>query len=230
MLYPDLHEDTIAPKNKMEEYLWACDPSEEAYVVAYVSKMFAVPTKSLPEKKQKGMTAEEMRQRGREARENRAAATEEATLAGTPFPESSSQNENITVERASEEPTAGPENPQEEETLLGFARLYSGTFHLNSTIACVLPKYNNSLPPTHPANKRFILTTQVQGLYIMMGRELVPVETVSAGNVFAIAGLCGKVWRSATICAPGGVKGVEEIREESKEWVLNLGGIIRQVG
>jgi ribosome assembly protein 1 len=44
---------------------------------------------------------------------------------------------------------------------------------------------------------------RVEALYTMMGRELVPVNEVLAGNVFAIAGLEGKVWRNATLCSPG---------------------------
>lgn len=58
-----------------------------------------------------------------------------------------------------------------------------------------------------------------------MGRELVAVESVSAGNVFAIKGLEGKVWRSATICVPG----TADDSSQDSDWILNLGGINRQV-
>ncbi|KAF8579687.1 ribosomal protein S5 domain 2-like protein, partial [Ramaria rubella] len=114
-----------------------------------------------------------------------------------------------------------------EETLLGFARLYSGTIHINSPIHCVLPKYNNSLPPTHPRNTRYVLTAQVRGLYTMMGRELVPVNKVKAGNVFAISGLEGKVWRNATLCAPIGNQETISLTNDSAH-LINLGGVSRQ--
>ncbi|KIJ54902.1 hypothetical protein M422DRAFT_153117 [Sphaerobolus stellatus SS14] len=233
MLYPELHDDTISPKNKMEEYLWHCDPSDDAFVVAYVSKMFAVPTKSLPEKKKTAMTAEEMRRRGREARDAKIMADAEAeaeaeanlNATGTPLPETTPADDVPPTQAEADALAASL--IEEDETLLGFARLYSGTIHTNSTIQCILPKYVNKLPPTHPRNKPYILTTQVQGLYTMMGRDLVPVDKVSAGNVFAIAGLQGKVWRNATICAVGGVSGTTEVREDA-EWLLNLGGVNRQ--
>ncbi|GJJ15740.1 hypothetical protein Clacol_010018 [Clathrus columnatus] len=221
MIYPDLHEDTVQPKNRIESYLWQCDASEEAFVVAYVSKMFAVPTKELPSHKPKALTAEEMRRRGRELREAKnsqqdGTQPEEAVE----VPLKIEEHEPVVVEGANSE--------QPEETLLGFARLYSGTIHVNSHIYCILPKYNNSLPPTHPKNSQFILTTQVRNLYIMMGRELRPADKVTAGNIFAIAGLEGKVWRSATICAPGGPQGAVALNDESSEHILNLGAVNRQ--
>jgi len=63
-------------------------------------------------------------------------------------------------------------------------------------------------------------------LYTIMGRELVAVETVSAGNIFAIRGLEGKVWRYGTLCAPG-ASGVQ--KEDRGDWMVNLGGINLQV-
>ena len=118
---------------------------------------------------------------------------------------------------------------QKGEVLLGFARIYSGTIRVGTTIACVLPKYSNAHGPTHARNARHIVTARVEGLYVMMGRELVNVESVQAGNVFAIKGLEGKVWRNATLCAPsdGGLKegGLEQLVDS----VVNLGGVHRMV-
>jgi ribosome assembly protein 1 len=251
MLYPDLHEETVQPKNQLEANLWQCDDGEDASVVAYVSKMFAVPTKELPEKKPKTLTAEEMRRRGREAREARESASQAEDATGVALNnttadearearESASQAEdatgvalnNTTAEETSTSQSGPADAVQEEtieETLLGFARLYSGTIHMNSSVHCVLPKYNNSLLPTHPKNTRYVLTAQVRGLYTMMGRELVPVEMVKAGNVFAISGLEGKVWRNATLCAPGGTLGATSLSDDSARHLLNLGGVNRQV-
>lgn len=203
----------------METYLWNCDASDDAFVVAYVSKMFAVPTKELPDSKPKGLTAEELRKRGRELRENKNSEGADVQIG---------EAIELPVEKQVAEPFVAAKAGAE-ETLLGFARLYSGTIHVNSYIHCVLPKYNNSLPPTHPKNTRYIFTTQVRNLYIMIGRELRPAEKVTAGNIFAIAGLEGKVWRSATICAPGGLQGAATLNDESAEHILNLGALTRQV-
>ena len=61
MLYPDIYESTIEPKNKLEETLYKCDSSKDSSVVALVSKMFAVSADELPENKKKTVSAEELR-------------------------------------------------------------------------------------------------------------------------------------------------------------------------
>jgi len=156
-----------------------------------------------------------MRRRGREDREAGEAPLQAAEFLGMPF---RGEAESVREEAIQEESV--------DETLLGFARLYSGTINVNTSIHCVLPKYNNSLPSRHPRNARYVLTAQVKALYIMMGRELVPVDKVKAGNVFAINGLEGRVWRNATICAPGGAQGMTS---DDTGHLLNLGAIDRQV-
>ncbi|KII86678.1 hypothetical protein PLICRDRAFT_264227 [Plicaturopsis crispa FD-325 SS-3] len=219
MLYPDLYESTVAPKNKLERDLFASNASADACVAAYVSKMFAVSTTALPENKKKPITAEDMRNRAREFREARQAGVQ----AGVPSP----------VQTNPDSPSPQPQ-PREggidgdAETLLGFARLYSGTLRAGARVYGVLPKYNLALPPTHPSNARYIVTADVEGLYVMMGRELVAVDRVRAGNIFAIKGLEGKVWRSATLCAPSesGV-GDEQDPEIHQECLINLGGVHR---
>jgi ribosome assembly protein 1 len=65
----------------------------------------------------------------------------------------------------------------------------------------------------------------------MMGRELLPVEEVLAGNVFAIGGLHGQVWRTATLCS-GGVleRGVVDLEQANEMGALiNLGGVSEHV-
>ncbi|KAJ7043924.1 P-loop containing nucleoside triphosphate hydrolase protein [Mycena alexandri] len=229
MLYPDLYDAVVDPKNKLEEDLFASKSESDACVVAYVSKMFSVSGKDLPENKKKPMTADEMRARAREAKEAREAAAaaaaekeEAAEKEGTPAPESDTP------------PTAAvPEEPPVEEAgdvevILGFARLYSGTITTGISVYGILPKYNASLGPTHPRNAKHIVSTVVEGLYVMMGRELVAVNSVRAGNIFAIKGLEGKVWRSATLCAPGAI-GIGESPDIDalKDCLVNLGGVNR---
>ncbi|EPQ54738.1 P-loop containing nucleoside triphosphate hydrolase protein [Gloeophyllum trabeum ATCC 11539] len=203
MLYPDLHEATVAPKSKLEENLYACDARERAAVVAYVSKMFVLPDRELPENKARPLTAEEMRARARQAREARERAGQPAEANGTPIEANGNgSGEEKKGTEAMQEP--GPGNVEDDgEAVLGFARLYSGVIKRGKDVRCVLPKYDNALGPSHPRNRKRVLEAHVEGLYLIMGRELVPVESVRAGNVFAIRGLEGKVWRSATICAPG---------------------------
>ena len=208
MLYPDLYETTLEPKNKLEEDLYASKFGPEACVTAYVSKMFAVPNKDLPENKKKPLTTGDVRRKAQEAREAEPLA------------------------RPIDDHIPGPEPSTEQsnrEVLLGFARLYSGTIRVGSSVYVVLPKYNTRLGPTHSSNVKYLLTANVEALYIMMGRELKPVGRVRAGNIFAIKGL-SKVWRSATLCSPeeNGV-GEDPDPVQQKDCLINLGAVNRAV-
>lgn len=221
MLYPDLHETTIDPKNKLEEDLYASKSGPDACVIAYVSKMFAVTEKDLPENKKKPMSAEDMRARAREARAAMQSAENgdpEVAPTGVDYMPTNAQAKVVEDEAPVKD---------DAEVILGFARLYSGTIRTGTTIYGVLPKYNLALDPGHPHNVKYLVTATVEGLYVMMGRELVAVDSVRAGNIFAIKGLEGKVWRSATLCAPT-EKGLGEQLEldlPRSSFIINLGGI-----
>jgi len=208
ILYPDLREKFRSAENKLEEDLYNSRSDPEAYVIAYVSKMFVVPCKDMPEKKKKALSAEEMRAGGRQLHATRHGITD--TEAGDP-------------------PLEDIENT-EGEVVLGFARLYAGTIRVGCSVYAVLPKYNASLGPTDPSNAKYVLTSEVVALYIMMGRELVPVQEVRAGNIFAIKGLESKVFRSATLCSPGllGI-GKNPERGAQSDCIINLGAVNRVV-
>ncbi|KAI0770366.1 translation elongation factor 2 [Fomes fomentarius] len=232
MLYPNIYDSTIAPKNKLEEDLYACCSAADVSLVALVSKMFALPTKELPGIKKKSLSADEMRSRAKAVREARAAATA-ASDALPPDATSVPLEEVMKKAQIEEEKVDGEAEKQVSEddageTLLGFARIYSGTIRVGTTIVCVLPKYNLTLGAAHPRNAEHLVTAQVEELYTMMGRELVPVESVPAGNVFAVKGLEGKVWRNATLCAPaaGGVGDGTNL-SEFKDSLVNMAGVIR---
>ncbi|KZT56336.1 P-loop containing nucleoside triphosphate hydrolase protein [Calocera cornea HHB12733] len=222
VLYPDLHEETMPASTKLEENLYSCDTSAGACVIVYVSKMFAVSRKDIPENKKRALTAEEMRERGREARERRA----QTELA---LPEDRA----VPIHEGSIEPPAEvvshPSSIQEDEdseVLLGFARIYSGTLTRGMPVCCVLPRYDVSLGPSHPSNAKHLQIVTVEALYTIMGRDLAPVEVVPAGNVFAIGGLEGVVLRNATLCSPN-ADGVHtepgDIRGElDQRWLVNL--------
>lgn len=226
MLYPEIYEPTIEPKTVLEKGLYSCNGSKDASVVALVSKMFAVPVAELPSNKKKPMTAEEMRSRAKAAREAREAAQ---TATEQPSGAASIPLETA-VEQLEIKGTTENTAKEGEEVLLGFSRIYSGTIRTGTSIFCVLPKFDNSLGPTHPKNASHIVMAEVEALYVMMGRELVPVESVQAGNVFAIQGLEGKVWRNATLCASSG-DGIGQDHDIAlaKDSLLNLGGASNSV-
>jgi ribosome assembly protein 1 len=233
----------LEPTNKLEEGLYACDQGEDKQVVGYVSKMFAVLRGDLPGIKAVEMTAEEMRKRGKEERERRAALAASATAApsatnGIPMDGIeglTTSMDKVEVEEGEKEAeikdTANDNEPllpidPSAEVLLGFSRIFSGVLKRNTRLLATLPKYDSTLPPTHPRNIKHVVKVTVGDLYVMMGRELVAVEEVPAGHVCAIGGLEGAVPRNATLWAPN-AGGLEE-NTEVAEGLINLAGISMQ--
>ena len=232
MLHPTaIHShETVAPTNKLERDLYEGQPDSDRFTIAYVSKMFAVRADELPHNQRKPLTADDMRARAKLAREERdakalrAAADQQATDAGLAL-------EDRPVEVKKEEPVED-ESEKNRETLIGFARQYSGTIRLGQTLYAVLPKFNADLAPSHPHNSRHLAPIKVEQLYMMMGRELVAVEEVQAGNLFAIGGLEGIVGRNATLCALEQGAEVKEgaERDADRGCLVNLAGISQTVG
>lgn len=220
MLHPDaIHSrEAVEPQNKLERDLYSGGNSDDNYRVAYVSKMFAVKTEELPENQRKQLTAEDMRARAKIAKEER---ERKAEMLAKGIEISAASTEKI------EEDTPESEADKNRESLIGFARLYSGTIRVGETLYAVLPKYNAALGPTHPQNGRHLSSIKVEQLYMMMGRELVVVQEVQAGNLFAIAGLEGIVGRNATLCAMSSGAPVKELGERAadRDCLVNLAGI-----
>ncbi|KAK6536501.1 Elongation factor-like GTPase 1, variant 2 [Arthrobotrys megalospora] len=211
-------EAAIAPeiKNAMENL----NTSDES-IVAYVSKMISVPEKDLPRNQREKLTAEQLRELGRIKRQEMAralaaaAASETASVGGESTADSElekvvvnlrdSNLEAIESNTGSGTPESTGENgtpvDPDKEHLIGFARLYSGTISVGQTLHVLGPKYD----PRHP--DQHVSSITVTDLYLMMGRELVSLEKVPAGNVFGIGGLEGKVLKNATLCSTitGGV-------------------------
>jgi ribosome assembly protein 1 len=186
-----LAEDDSKPEQEVsavERSLLDGGQAENAPTIAFISKMFAVPTVDLPQHQRKQLSAEEMRQRGREAREAIAQPQNDDSIGldGAQVPQ----------------PSKEQEQQLEGDSMVAFSRLYSGTLRIGQTLYCVFPKYDASKSPTDPANQHHISIATVSHLYLLMGRDLVAVESVVAGQVFGIGGLDEVVMRSATLCAP----------------------------
>lgn len=202
------------PKNAFEDDLFSCrnDPSTSA-AVAFVSKMFAVPRSRLPGLKKEGdvdasntSKARSERRRkpvGENGVEDLGEGVEKVSLKDSK--EIAADAEEAEEEKVGGEQKDGKEENDNDEILLGFARLFSGTLTTTTSsteVYALLPKYNTALPPTHPRNQPYISPrpVRIKALYEMMGRDLIRVESVKAGNVFAIEGLEGAVLRSGTLC------------------------------
>jgi ribosome assembly protein 1 len=88
----------------------------------------------------------------------------------------------------------GDELEDSREKLIGMARVFHGKLSVGQEIFVLRPKFN----PAHPEDGHFVRVT-VHELFLLMGRDLEPVETVYAGNVFGIGGLEEHVGKSATL-------------------------------
>jgi ribosome assembly protein 1 len=167
---------------KLEDAMAKCEV--DGPVVAYVSKMVAVPEKELPRNKARMLSAEELRERG--------AAARQARLEGAAV-------ESLTTELKDTSIVDGEtveETPVEEETkevLIGVARVYSGEIHVGQTLHIYGPKYTPERPDEHHD------TVTITALYLIMGRDLVSLDSVPAGNVFGVQGLEGKILKNGTI-------------------------------
>lgn len=229
MLYPELgaaqlKEVAEKPSTELERDLYECREEDGARVVAFVSKMFAVPRNRLPRTQVEIDAAKlALKQKGlAESVAGLSLDSQPQPSGDTPAPEKETEKK--------------PED-EDEEVLLGFARLYSGTLTVSTSTVVLLPKYNSALPPSHPRNKPYVYglpaststsnpantntPIRITALYEMMGRDLVRVDTVRAGSVFAIEGLSGVVGRSATLCS---LPPVVENAGNAEEWV-NLAGV-----
>ncbi|KAI9304322.1 hypothetical protein BJ944DRAFT_240655 [Cunninghamella echinulata] len=207
MLHPDIEQldkEDVEPKNEVEKALYSCDISDEAPVVAYVSKMFAVPSDLLPENKRKQMTAEEMRERGRQQRllrqQIKQLQQQQDDESGIPLqPDQLEALQQKTSELELNQDNDDNENDEDSnkksEHLIGFARLYSGTIRVGQTLYVMGPKYNPEEPDKH------CIEFTVTSLYLIMGRELEGLNEVSAGNVFGIGGLEGYLLKNGTLAS-----------------------------
>ncbi|KAF9365641.1 Cytoplasmic GTPase/eEF2-like protein (ribosomal biogenesis) [Mortierella sp. NVP85] len=189
MLHP-LESTPPEPSEEWEKGMVNCDPSSG--VVAYVSKMVSVPLEVLPKYKRKVLTAEEMRQRGRVQKEQLLANT---AAAGTGETGVQLDVDEVIANRAQADAKekAAAEELKGKEVLIGFARIYSGTIRVGQKIRVLGPKYDPTQPTLHCSE------VTVDSLFMIMGRELIGLEEVPAGNVFGIGGLDGHVLKYGTL-------------------------------
>jgi ribosome assembly protein 1 len=168
-------------------------------IVAYVSKMVAVPEGEMPHNKRKTavtMTGEEARDLARKKRTEIEKAQAIANGEGT------DADSNVLAEAFGETDLNGDGVADEDvdgdkEHLIGFARLYSGTLCVGDAVYVLPPKFSPAFPHATPEPQKVTVT----GLYLLMGRGLEALTSVPAGVVFGIAGLEGHVLKSGTLCS-----------------------------
>ncbi|KAL5363361.1 P-loop containing nucleoside triphosphate hydrolase protein [Aspergillus floccosus] len=170
-------------------------------VVAYVSKMVSIPESELSSSKKRSgatMSADEAREIARKKREEIAKMQAEANGGGQAeddYARITSAFERTTLEDGDE--PAEPEEKEDPEHLVGFARLYSGTLSVGDSIYVLPPKFSPENLHASPEPRKVTVTD----LYLLMGRSLEPLKSVPAGVIFGIGGLAGHVLKTGTLCS-----------------------------
>uniref|UniRef100_A0A8C5P1W0 Elongation factor-like GTPase 1 n=1 Tax=Jaculus jaculus TaxID=51337 RepID=A0A8C5P1W0_JACJA len=214
--------DTLPPETQaLKAAFMKCGSEDTAPVIIFVSKMFAIDAKALPQNKPRPLTQEEIAQRRERARQRHAeklAATQgqvplESTQGGAALetsPQEESKGDEPEVESAAPHPV--PQEDNSRESFIAFARVFSGVARRGKKIFVLGPKYSpveflqrvplgfsaplEDLPPVpHMAS------CTLENLYLLMGKELEELEEVPPGNVLGIGGLQDFVLKSATLCS-----------------------------
>ncbi|XP_030580024.1 elongation factor-like GTPase 1 isoform X2 [Archocentrus centrarchus] len=197
-----------------------CSSEENAPVIVFVSKMFAVDTKALPQHRQRPLTQEEIAQRRELARQRHAdrmaadqtaaeshresSHLESVSQEGQPAGLSTATMESLTLKDSKPE-----EEEEVKETFIAFARVYSGVVRKGRRVFVLGPKYDpaqglSMLPQGCSASDcvseiPHLSCCSMENLYLLMGRELEELDEVPAGNVLGIGGLEEHVLKSATL-------------------------------
>lgn len=195
LFFDEACEETLALKSSFVE----CSQDETAPLIVFISKMFSVEKKHLPENRVKPLTLEEINQRREQAKQRLAA-----------------QAQNDQIDESAD--TVEDEKPDFscDETFIAFARIYSGRIVKGQKVYVLGPKHDpkkalEKIKRGYKINPdstlkdlksdEHITQVEIAQLYLLMGRELEPLDEVPAGNVFGIGGLDEHVLKSATLAS-----------------------------
>lgn len=86
------------------------------------------------------------------------------------------------------------EDINDNEALIAFGRIYSGTLKVGQTVTVLEPKYSPLAP-----NDFIFHSVKITDLYLFMGRDLLPLDEVPCGNIVGIGGLAGRLLKNGTL-------------------------------
>ncbi|KAK8380275.1 hypothetical protein O3P69_016707 [Scylla paramamosain] len=211
---------------ELKQAFISCNRSETAPIIVYVSKMFGVQRKNLPQDRsgraaftgggggQGLVTEEDLLARREEIRRRREATScYDSSATELPLSEEEVAEMKKKHEQFLEDKRKAEEERQkwlEEEVFVAFARVFSGTLTVGQKVYVLGPKHDPStvlsclsedkeIDEEEIKNFKHIHTCEVSGLYLMLGREMEHLECAPAGLVVGITGLEGSVIKSATL-------------------------------
>ncbi|XP_069481105.1 elongation factor-like GTPase 1 [Ambystoma mexicanum] len=215
--------DSLPPETQeLKNAFMNCKSDDTAPVIIFVSKMFAVDAKSLPQNKQRPLTQEAIAQRRELARQKHAdkmAQSQEPQPAGPILAAKESERPSLSEnDKGDERPVASQmesltlksEKPEADKApFIAFARVFSGVVRRGQKIFVLGPKYDPAvvlpkLPSGCSATEDLppmphMACCTLENLYLLMGRELEDLHEVPSGNVLGISGLDEFVLKSATL-------------------------------
>ncbi|XP_070543409.1 elongation factor-like GTPase 1 [Ptychodera flava] len=218
--------DSLPPQTQeLKKDFQACSASSEAPTIIYISKMFQVDKKALPQNRQRPLTHEEIQQKRELARQKHAERLANASMDTNNEKSEEKSSATVSGDQAaaavSGEVQEIAEKVKDEngETFIAFARIFSGCVKKGQKIFILGPKHDPSKAILQGEeaistetldkmeNTKHIAHTTIDEVYLLMGRELESMEEIPAGNVFGISGLEDHVLKSATasntvVCPP----------------------------
>ncbi|XP_012272329.1 elongation factor-like GTPase 1 [Orussus abietinus] len=190
----------------LKDAFLACSSDSEAPLIVFISKMFPIERKLLPENKLKPLTPEELALRKVIARQMHTSKLRDRSQESRSSEETDGELEMCEEKREAEEDS--------ENVLIAFARVYSGTLRNGSEVYVLGPKHNPRLALERQRAGEtvqhgtllkdlkpgwYITKVTIEKLYLLMGRELEPVSQMTAGNIVGIGGLEEHVLKTATL-------------------------------
>ncbi|XP_045616084.1 elongation factor-like GTPase 1 [Procambarus clarkii] len=221
--------DSLPPETqKLKEAFMKCSSDENEPLIVYVSKMFGVQRRHLPEDRssgvkvapeivRKGMLSEnEIAKRREELRRRKEASmvttnvesSHERSLTEKEIEGLKKQQEQIVEEKQRVEDER--QKWMNEEVFIAFARVFSGTLRAGQKVYVLSPKHDPSSALALTAlgeeeleeklkDYKHIHTCKISGIYLLLGREFELLESAGAGTVVGITGLEDCVIKSATL-------------------------------
>nr|XP_056721706.1 elongation factor-like GTPase 1 [Euleptes europaea] len=207
----------------LKDAFMKCSSEETAPVIVFVSKMFAVDAKTLPQNKPRPLSQEEIAQRRELVRQRHAEKLAATHGQGVAQPGAGENPTDQTMKAGKTKEDDQPPATQTEampvatvkqeaenkEAFVAFARVFSGVVKKGQKLFVLGPKYDpteslhklplgcsaaDDLPPVP-----HLASCTLEDLYLLMGRELQQLEEVPSGNVLGIGGLQEFVLKSATL-------------------------------
>ncbi|KAL3272768.1 hypothetical protein HHI36_014229 [Cryptolaemus montrouzieri] len=156
----------------------SCSSDDETPVVLYVSKMFCVNKKNLSQNKPKVFV---------------------------PKPRSEREKEDILKKRDNSESIEQNGDSEDDVITVALARVFTGNLKQGDVLYILHPGYTPDKDKIDQnmedfiENNKLITKVTIKELYMLLGKELVLVENVPAGNVCGIRGLESAIIRTATL-------------------------------